>query len=113
MNDAINPLSDDQQREKLRKDRANAINLMCMQAEMLQTNFVKRREVDHSVFGRLVQSILKIVAHIKLDGERAHRFERKMQEAGAGDNFTVHVDGNRVYVEGFFDLNKLHQTMLW
>jgi hypothetical protein len=80
---------------------------------MLRERFVKRHEVDHGLFWRLVQSMLKIGAHIGLTPERAGELEAKITKTGTGDVFTVHVEGNKIYIEGYFDLNKLKQEILW
>jgi len=109
----IHPFTEQEAQEFQRRSRGNAVDSASVQIDMLRTKFKKRGEVDHGLFQRLVQSVLKIGAHIGLTPERTHELEKKIEKAGTGDNFTVYVDGSRVYIEGYFDLNKLRQEILW
>jgi hypothetical protein len=111
-NMSILPYSEEQTREQAQRDRGTAITLAGIQIESIRDHYNKRREVSHRLFERLVQSVKKIGSHIPLTATRAQEFEAKMNKAGT-DQFTVHVDGNRVYLEGYFDLSKLHREILW
>ncbi len=109
----INPLSSERAREQVFKDRADAIALLNVQADMLQQNFFSRREVSHPIVQRITQMLLKLVATIRMDDVAPERLEKKFREAGTGDSFTVHVSQGKIYIEGYFDLNKLHRSLLW
>jgi len=108
----MNTINEHGDAEKLRQARGGAINIMVMQAEILQTHFVKTRTVSLDYFHRLIKSLLKVSSHLQATPEDRSRLEQKLYNAGTG-TFSVNLEGNRVYIEGYFDINKLRQTMLW
>ncbi|SRR5258706_15803234 len=109
----INPLSGKEQTERIHKDRSSAVELMCVQADMLKAHYDKRKEVSHQIVQRITQKLLSLVATIRMDDVAPERLEKKLYEAGTGDSFTVHVSQGKIYIEGYFDLSKLHKSLLW
>jgi len=110
----MNSISEHRDAEKLRQARGGAINIAVLQAEMLQTHFVKTRTVSLQYWHRLIASLLKLGGHLQITPEDRARLENKMVGAISGDGQgTVNVEGNKIYIEGYFDINKLHQHILW
>jgi hypothetical protein len=111
----IYPYTEKAAREKQRTDRESAVNLAGIQFEMLARNYERRHSVSHDLFHRIVQSMLKIGAHLKLTQDRMESLEKKLFGAGMGDEFTVNRDGDgkRIYIEGHFDMEKLRKELLW
>lgn len=107
----MNSISEHRDAEKLRQARGGAINIAVLQAEMLQTHFVKTRTVSLQYWHRLIASLLKLGGHLQITPEDRSRLEQKLYNAG--DNCSVNVEGNRIYIEGYFDINKLRQHILW
>jgi hypothetical protein len=106
----INPI---ETQEMVIAARASAVNLLCVQAERLQEWFIKKREIKHDLFRRVIESVFRISAHMKMDAAQGQSFEAKFSKAGTGDMFSVNVEDKRVYIEGYFDLNRLKQEFLW
>jgi hypothetical protein len=109
----LHPFTAKDEQEKARRDRASHVNLAGIQMERLWHNFDRTKKVEHNLFHRLVQSLLKIGAHIPMTVEHAESLEKKMRGAATEDTQMVHIDGNRIYIEGYYDLNKLRQELLW
>ena len=109
----MNTINEHQDAEKLRQARGGAINIMVMQAEMLQTHFVKTRTVSLQYFHRLVVSLLKMGVHLQTTPEDRARLEKKISDAIVGESGAVNIEGNKIYIEGYYDINRLRQTMLW
>ena len=99
-------------KEKRRRDREATISIAIIQMEMLARHFDKRREVSHNIFQRIVKSLLRIGGHIPLSVERAEGMEKALRDAGVKEP-TISLDGDRIYLEGYFDLDKLRQEVLW
>jgi hypothetical protein len=106
------PHSEEFERAKRARDRSEAVELAVVQAELLAIKFGARGEVPHSLFHRLVQTVLRIGRHLKLTDEQAADFEKKMRDVGVKDT-TVIVSGKTVYIEGHFDLAKLRKEIIW
>jgi hypothetical protein len=100
------------ERDKQRSERESAISVAGIQLEMLIRHFAKRREVPRSIYQRLVQSVIKIGAHLSLTVERVEEFEKKLRNAAPGDH-TISMQGNRMYIQGYFDLDKLKKEVMW
>jgi hypothetical protein len=108
----VYPYTEKVAREKQRMDREGAISLAGIQFEMLIRAFAKRHTVSRDLFQRIVQSMLKIGGHLTLTPERTESLEKKLQGAGMNE-FSVYRDGNRIYIEGFYDMDKLRKEILW
>ena len=109
----MNTINEHRDAEKLRQARGGAINIMVMQAEMLQTHFIKTRAISVQYFHRLIASLLKVGGHLQTTPEDRERLEKKLTGAVVSAVGSVNVEGNKIYIEGYYDINKLRQTMLW
>jgi hypothetical protein len=110
----LHPYTERDAQEKARRDRAMNVSVASIQMGRLEHTFNRTKKVDHTIFQRLIQTLLKIGGHIPMSQERAENLKYKLQGAVTGDGqCTVQVESGRIYVEGYFSLNKLKDGMLW
>ncbi len=92
--------------------RTASMNLLPTVVDMLHARWTQRREVSWGMFDKLVKHLLIIGQHRRANHEYAQKLESKVVSCGV-DSYTVHVDDNRIYIEGYFDINKLQKELLW
>jgi hypothetical protein len=110
----LNPFTERDAQEKARRDRATHVHLAGIQMERLLFSFDRTKKVNHELLQRLIQTLLKVGGHIPMTHERAESLEAKLKAAVTDDGeYTLRIQGNRIYIEGYFDLNKLKNDMLW
>lgn len=108
----LTPYTEADAREQERRERRSALNVLSFQVEQLRDGFTKRGGVSHGLFERIVQSLLKIGRHIPVSPESADRFEQKLNRAGTGE-FVVNMEGPKVFLSGYFEMDKIRREMLW
>jgi len=99
--------------EERRRDRETAIELAGIQIARLADHFDKRHEVSRSIFRRIVQSLLKIGGHLPMAHDHAEALQAKLNAAGMKDQWTLHIEGDSIYIEGYFNLKALQKEVLW
>jgi len=111
----LNPLTAEQRNAHTVKNKGIAIEVMALQADTLRTHWYQRRELSHQTLQRVLQSMLRLVGFTDMDNEAPERLAQKFRVAAKdGESNVIHVglDG-RIFLTGYYDVRKLHRTMLW
>jgi hypothetical protein len=111
----LNPLTSAQRLAYEHKTKGVAIELASMQAEVLRTNWYKNKALSHTALQRLVQAVLRLGGFTTMDEGATERLVEKFKVAA--NNAETHVEhyglDGRIYLTGYYDIRKLHRTMLW
>lgn len=93
--------------------RQTAVGLMALQAENVLRRFTSTGKIDHSVLGRLTQTLLRIKSLTRLEHEDRERLGMKLEAAGDENSITNLTDTGKLYLNGFYDPKALAKTVIW
>jgi hypothetical protein len=103
----INPLS----REESKRRSANSLRSV---VSALQWQVCNLKEKPNRVtVSRLCELLIKIKQRFVPSYDDAERLESKVRDAMDDGEFTVSLEGDRLFVSGYIKVNKLSKGVIW